>query len=213
MKRPKIEVYSYKGGRTPGWLKAFIALILAGVLTFASCLWVVLAGGHSEMEAEPDTMIILGCMVYEWGPSILLQDRLNTALDYLEDHPDTTVIVSGGQGADEHISEAQAMHDYLVEHGFPSEQILLEDRSTNTYENLRFSNSVIAGHGIDVTDDIVVVSNDFHLARVRMLFKRVHGGDYHLYTLAAPTSHLPSRITMYIREPLALIKSFLCDGW
>jgi DNA-binding beta-propeller fold protein YncE len=67
--------------------------------------------------------------------------------------------------------------------------------------------------GIDVTDDIVVVSNDFHLARVRMLFKRVAGGDYHLNTLAAPTSHLPSRIKMYIREPLALIKSFLCDGW
>ena len=213
MKRPKIEVYSYKGGRAPKWLKAVVALFLAGVLTFASCLWVVLAEGHSDMYSEPDTMIILGCMVYEWGPSILLQDRLNTALDYLEDHPDTTVIVSGGQGADEHISEAQAMHDYLVEHGFPSEQILLEDQSTNTYENLLFSNSVIAGHGIDVTDDIVVVSNDFHLARVRMLFKRVHGGDYHLYTLAAPTSHLPSKIKMYIREPLALIKSFLCDGW
>ena len=213
MKRPKIEVYSYKGGRTRGLLKAVVALILAGVLTFASCLWVVLAEGHSDMRSEPDTMIVLGCMVYEWGPSILLQDRLNTALDYLEDHPDTTVVVSGGQGADEHISEAQAMHDYLVEHGFPSEQILLEDQSTNTYENLSFSNHLIAEHGIDVTDDIVVVSNDFHLARVRMLFKRVTGGDYHLYTLAAPTSHLPSRIKMYIREPLALIKSFLCDGW
>ena len=105
------------------------------------------------------------------------------------------------------------MHDYLVEHGFPSEQVLLEDRSTNTYENLLFSDDVIARHGIDVTDEIVVVSNDFHLARVRMLFKRVHGGDYQLNTLAAPTSHLPSRIKMYVREPLALIKSFLCDGW
>lgn len=213
MKRPKIEVYSYKGGRTPKWLKAIVALLLAGVLTFASCLWVVLAEGHSDMHSEPDTMIVLGCMVYEWGPSILLQGRLNTALAYLEDHPDTTVIVSGGQGADEHISEAQAMHDYLVEHGFPSEQILLEDRSTNTYENLFFSNDVVAEHGIDVTDEMVVVSNDFHLARVRMLFKRVTGGDYNLNTLAAPTSHLPSRIKMYIREPLALIKSFLCDGW
>lgn len=213
MKRPKIEVYSYKGGRTPGWLKAFFALFLAGALTFASCLWIVLAEGHDDMHSEPDTMVILGCMVYEWGPSILLQDRLNTALDYLDDHPDTTVIVSGGQGADEHISEAQAMHDYLVEHNFPSEQILLEDQSTNTYENLLFSNDVVSKHGIDVTDEIVVVSNDFHLARVRMLFKRVYGGDYHLNTLAAPTSHLPSRIKMYIREPLALIKSFLCDGW
>lgn len=213
MKRPKIEVYSYKGARAPKWLKAFLALILAGTLSFAACLWIVLSEGHSDMRSEPDTMIVLGCMVYEWGPSILLRDRLDTALDYLEDHPDTTVIVSGGQGADEHISEAQAMHDYLVERGFPPEQILLEDQSTNTYENMLFSNRIIAENGIDVTDDIVVVSNDFHLARVRMLFKRVTGGDYHLHTLAAPSSHLPSRIKMYIREPLALIKSFLCDGW
>ena len=213
MRRPKIEVYSYKGGRTPGWLKAVVALVLAGVLTFTACFGIVQAGSHSEMDAEPDTMIILGCMVYEWGPSILLQDRLNTALDYLNDHPDTTVIVSGGKGDDEHKSEAQAMHDYLVEHGFPSEQILLEDQSTNTYENLIFSKDVLSGQGIDVTDEIVIVSNGFHLARVRMLFERVHGGDDQLNTLAAPSSHLPSRLKMYVREPLALIKSFLCDGW
>ena len=58
---------------------------------------------------------------------------------------------------------------------------------------------------------MVVVSNGFHLTRVRMLWNRVCGGDYNLSTLAAPSSHLPSRLKMYLREPLALVKSFLFD--
>lgn len=212
MRKPKIEVYSYKGNRVPRWLKPILALLLAGALTFTVSLGLVLAGMESRLEDEADTMVILGCMVYPWGPSILLQDRLDTALDYLETRPDMTIIVSGGKGDDEHISEAQAMHDYLVEHGIASERILLEDQSENTYENLLFTTRLMAEQGIDSTDEVVVVSNGFHLTRVRMLFSRVHGDDYQLNTLAAPSSHLPSRLKMYVREPLALIKSYLCDG-
>ena len=212
MKRPKIEVYSYKGGRASKWLKTVIALFVACALTFGISLGLVLSGRHSEIEDDADTMIILGCMVYEWGPSILLRDRLDTALDYLEDHPDTTVIVSGGKGADEPESEAQAMRDYLADHGFPAEQILMEDQSTNTHENLLFTSKLMQEQGINTADEVVIVSNGFHLTRVRMLFNRVYGDENQLNTLAAPTSHLPSRLKMYVREPLALIKSFVCDG-
>ena len=188
-----------------------LALFLAGVLTFGALLVLVLSGGHDKVQGDPQVMIILGCQVKPWGPSILLQDRLDKALDYLEDHPDMTVVVSGGQGADEPVSEAQAMRDYLVEAGFPEEQILMEDRSANTVQNLRYSMELLAAEGYDVTDDIAVVSNGFHLTRVRMLWNRVCGGDDNLTTLAAPSSHAPSRLKMYIREPLALVKSFVFD--
>ena len=211
MRRPKIEVYSYKGGRTAKWIKAVIALFLACVLTFGISLVLVLSGSHSEIEDDADTMIILGCMVYEWGPSILLKDRLDTALDYLQEHPDTTVIVSGGKGDDEHKSEAQAMYDYLVEHGFSAEQIILEDQSSNTYENLIFTTELLEEMGDDTEAEFVVVSNGFHLTRVRMLWERVTGREDNLNTLAAPSSHLPSRLKMYVREPLALVKSFIFD--
>ena len=53
----------------------------------------------------PEVMVIFGCQVRKDGPSILLRDRLDTALAYLEDHPDTRVVVSGGKGDDEHQSE------------------------------------------------------------------------------------------------------------
>ena len=81
-------------------------------------------------------MVILGCQVRQDGPSVLLRDRLDEALDYLEDHPDMTVVVSGGQGDDEHVSEAQAMYDYLVEHGADGDQIIREDQSRNTWQNV-----------------------------------------------------------------------------
>ena len=211
MKHRPIEVYSYKGGQNRGWLKALIALILAGVLLFTACLICVLAGSRTEIEDESSTMIILGCMVYPWGPSILLQDRLDTALDYLEEHPDMTIVVTGGKGDDEHMSEAQAMHDYLVERGVDSEQIILEDKAENTHENLIFTGELLEELGYDTEQEFLVVSNGFHLTRTRILWERVFGTDDNLNTLAAPSSHVPSRLKMYVREPLALIKSFVFD--
>ena len=207
----KIEVYRYKGSRRSGYLKAFAALVLAGMLVFAACFCCVIFGSHSQLEDDADIMIILGCQVKPWGPSVLLQDRLDTALDYLEEHPDITVVVSGGKGDDEHKSEAQAMKDYLVEKGLSPEQIIMEDQSSNTHQNLIYTTRLLKEMGYDTKQEFVVVSNGFHLTRVRMLWERVTGTDENLNTLAAPSSHTPSRLKMYIREPLDLIKSFVFD--
>lgn len=202
---------SYKGKRLNRWIKALIALILVGVLTFAALLGAVLRGSYDHVQGDPQIIVILGCQVKSWGPSILLQDRLDKALDYLEEHPDMTVVVSGGQGPDEHITEAQAMYDYLVAHGVNGEQILLEEESHNTVQNLKYTRELLETEGYDLTADIVVVSNGFHLTRVQMLWERVWGSNDNLSTLAAPSSHVPSRLKMYIREPIALVKSFVLD--
>ena len=209
--RKKQYYHPYEGKRRPAWLKAVLALILVGVLAFCGLFGAVLWGAYDPIQGDPQIMVILGCQVKPWGPSILLQDRLDEALAYLEDHPDMTVVVSGGQGPDEHISEAQCMYDYLTEHGVDGAQILMEDQSHNTVQNLRYTAELLAAEGYDTTADILVVSNGFHLTRVRMLWSRVCGGDYNLSTLAAPSSHVPSRLKMYLREPLALVKSFIFD--
>jgi len=211
MKRRGIEVYSYKGGKTKVWVKALIALFLIGVLLFTACFACVMLGMKSQIEDDPQIMVILGCQVKPWGPSILLQDRLDTALGYLNDSPDMTIVVTGGKGDDEHKSEAQAMHDYLVEMGVASEQIILEDKASNTHENLIFTQELLKQLGYDMEQEFLVVSNGFHLTRTRMLWERVFGTDENLNTLAAPSSHVPSRLKMYVREPLALIKSYIFD--
>ena len=73
--------------------------------------------------------------------------------------------------------------------------------------------------GWSLTDDVLLVSSGFHLARIEMLWDRVRTGrltgeaykDQYISTLAAPCTHVPSRVQMFFREPLALVKSFLFD--
>lgn len=204
---------SYKGRKRikSKWVRALLALILAGVLVFAALLGAVLHGSYDHVVGQPKIMVILGCQVKPWGPSILLQDRINKAAEYLQEHPDVVVVASGGQGADEPMTEARAIHDALVEQGIDSRRILLEEQSVNTIQNLRCSMELLQENGYDLAEDIVVVSNGFHLTRVRMLWTRIHGDDDNLSTLAAPSSHVPSRYKMYIREPIALVKSFILD--
>ena len=106
--KSKIEVASYKGKRLPPAFKILLALFLAGVLAFGALLGLVLGGAHDSIDGSPRVMIILGCQLHDWGPSVMLQDRLDKALDYLKDHPEVVVVVSGGQGENEPTTEARA---------------------------------------------------------------------------------------------------------
>jgi len=154
------------------WVKVLLALALTGILTFSALFGAVLYGCYDHVEGEPATMLILGCQVHPWGPSILLQDRLDEALDYLEEYPDMTVIVSGGQGPDEHASEAAVMRDYLVEAEVEPSRILVEDRSHNTFQNITYSAQLMEENGLDMEQGVLMVSNGFHLTRARMLWDR-----------------------------------------
>ena len=208
-RKSKIEIAGYKGKKFHPVLKLLLALALAGTAVFAVLLGLVLGGARDDVEGEPQAMIILGCMLYDWGPSVMLQDRLDKALEYLKDHPDITVVVSGGQGEDEPTSEAQGMADYLADHGFDRENIILETQSHNTNQNLRFSARHLEEAGVSLRDGVIIVSNGFHLTRARMLAHRIGFED--VSVLAAPSSHTPTRLKMYVREPLALVKSFVFD--
>lgn len=207
--KSKIEVASYKGKRFHPILKLFLALVVLGVLVFGALLGQVLSGAHDDVDGDPQVMIILGCQLHDWGPSVMLRDRLDKALDYLKDHPEVVVVVSGGQGENEPKTEAEGMADYLAEHGFNRENIILETQSHNTYQNLSYSARHLEEAGVDVKDGVIIVSNGFHLTRAKMLAGRV--GYENVSVLAAPSSHLPSRLKMYFREPIALVKSFVLD--
>lgn len=216
--RRKHDYRPYGGKRRRGWLIALCALLLAGAMAFAALEVVIYSGGRTriaEGEGAPEIMILFGCQVKPWGPSTLLQDRLDTALDYLADHPDMTVVVTGGKGDDEHISEAQCMYDYLTAHGVPGEKILMEDQSRNTWQNIQNTQALLRERfdsgEIEPTGKYLLVSSDFHLVRIQLLWERIWGGTHTISTLAAPCTHAPSRVKMFFREPLALVKSYLFD--
>ena len=204
---------NYQGKRSERWgkklLTILLVLILIGTLVFFVLLGLVLAGSRDDVNGEPQCMVILGCQVKPWGPSILLQDRIDKAAEYLLAHPEVIAVASGAQGPDEPMSEARAIRDGLVELGVEADRIYLEEESRNTSQNLTRSKAILEGLGCELEGNVIIVSNGFHLARVRMLAQRYGLGR--VSTLAAPSSHTPSRLKMYIREPLALVKSFIFD--
>lgn len=191
-------------------MKKLVLLILAAlVLCYGVLEGVILLGRRDDAERNAPVMIVLGCMVWPNGPSPALQRRLNTALEYWQAHPEVTIVVSGGQGSNEPMSEARAMFDYLTARGVPESQILLEDASTSTKQNLLYSKALLERRGYDmVNTPVVIVSNDFHLTRVRMLARRC-GLDAD--TLGAPMPDFSSAFYSYNREVFALVKSFLLD--
>lgn len=205
---------TYQGGHYAGRRKwpvwALLALLGLALVLFGAMQIVIAVHSGTDVTGQPDLMMIFGCQVKRDGPSILLRDRLDTALAYLEEHPDLPVLVTGGKGDDEHVAEAQAMKDYLVERGIDESRVTMEDQSRNTRQNLVFSKDVLRRQDKDAGElHILVVSNGFHLARIEMLAHRFGYGE--LSTLAAPVSHAPSAVQMFFREPLALVKSFVFD--
>ncbi len=126
----------------------------------------------SRMNDYPEkgsdrVVIVLGCQVKKSGPSLMLRNRLDAAYEYLSENPDTYCIVSGGKGDDEHISEAQAMYDYLTEKGIDGSRITKEDKSESTMENLLFSKEILERNGNSL--DVILVTDGFHQLRAGMM--------------------------------------------
>ena len=143
-------------------------------------------------------MIVLGAHVQGTRLTLALLERTRRALQYLEENPETKAVLSGGQGEGEDISEAQAMCNYLVEHGIDRERLILEGRSTSTTENLKFSLEII---GLD--HSVGVVTNNFHVFRGTAIGKKC--GCKEIYPI--PSRYRSWRLLIYIpREILAIIK-------
>ena len=143
-------------------------------------------------------IIVLGAHVQGTRLTLALLERTRRALQYLEENPETKAVLSGGQGEGEDISEAQAMCNYLVEHGIDRERLILEGRSTSTTENLKFSLEII---GLD--HSVGVVTNNFHVFRGTAIGKKC--GCKEIYPI--PSRYRSWRLLIYIpREILAIIK-------
>ena len=111
-----------------------------------------------------DYIIIHGAGLDGPRPTPLLAGRIDKALElWKKQHQRGKFVVSGGQGSDEVVSEAQAMRDYLLEKGVPGDAILMEDKSTTTWENLRYSLAIINADratGVGATSAATVASRD-----------------------------------------------------
>jgi uncharacterized SAM-binding protein YcdF (DUF218 family) len=118
---------------------------------------------------DKDYVIILGCKIKKDGtPTPLLKGRVDKAIEFAKKQKEETgkdiiFVPSGGKGSDEVISEAESMRDYLIKKGIPKKNIIIENKSTNTVENMKYSNSIIIGKKKEAK--ICFATTNYHVFR------------------------------------------------
>lgn len=186
------HLWESSGGRAAVCIAAVLTVICIAAAAVMSFFMV------KEMNDAPEstdtTVVVLGCKVKNGAPSLMLRRRLDAACEYISENPEVYVIVSGGQGSDESISEAECMKDYLISRGIAPQRIFEEDKSASTDENLSFSKEIIERE--ELPEHITIVTDGFHQLRSDM---KAHRLGMEAYNISAHTPWwlLP---TYWVRE-------------
>lgn len=180
---------------------ALTVLLIIGLLGFTALEIPIVADARTDPEPEADYLIVLGAGVNGTVPSLSLLDRLEEALHYLEKYPEAKVVVSGGQGPGEDITEALCMALWLEGRGIDPDRIIQEDRASSTEENLKFSQELIRADGGDPNGLVAIVSSEYHLHRAKLMAE-----EFGMKPLgvAAATRMPVLMVNYFIREAFAL---------
>ena len=171
--------------------------VILAVLVFVITGGFILRTGNDEPEAALPYIVVLGAKVDSSGPSPSLQERIDTAYEYLTAHPNTVAIVSGGQGDDEPQTEAQCMYDCLVNLGISPERVIKEEQATSTWGNLTFSLDIIEERTGSRPSTLGVVSSEYHLFRTGL-----QAEEYGLQIIGIParTGSFDRWLHYFVRE-------------
>ena len=182
--------------------KIIISLVCAVIFAAVSLIAVetVLMVGAAGKDPAPDsTVVVLGCKANGENPSRMLLRRLQATKKFLDENPEAMCVVSGGQGSDETISEAQCMYGWLVKNGISPDRIFREDKSTSTRENLLFSKAIIEKENLN--GEITIVTNEFHQYRAGRIADAL-GIEHAAVSGMTPVVLFP---TYYVRELFAVV--------
>ncbi|MBR2893708.1 MAG: YdcF family protein [Clostridia bacterium] len=183
----------------------FVGTVLAVLIIFGSFL--AAYGRNDNADYNEKTVIVLGCGIRGERVSVGLAKRLDKAAEYHKENPKAMIIVSGGQGPQEDISEALAMKRYLVAKGIDEDKIIMEDKSTSTITNFRYSREIMEKEGMSLSS-VVFVTNGYHVYRAAS-YAKAEG--------FLEVSHLGTDIIWYtipmnyMREMLAVVKMWVFD--
>ena len=171
-----LKLWQGTGGKTALIALSVLILVVVGWCIYNSARMIMAYKNYPDKET---TVVVLGCKVNGEHPSKMLRHRLEAAFDYRSEKEEITCIVSGGKGPDEKISEAECMYNYLVELGINSDRIIIEDKSTSTYENIKFSYEII--ERMNLPRDITIVTDGFHEYRASIIAKKQGINSYAVY--------------------------------
>ena len=148
----------------PKWLRGMLwglygaAAMVVGIFLWQMAVW---AGNAPIEDNEPHTVIVLGCRAYEGKPSVMLQGRINAAYEYLATHPESCGVCSGGlDEIDEPMTQGEVIKTELMAMGIEEKRLLVDGKSEDTRENLRFSAELIEEN--DLPRQVAIATDNFH---------------------------------------------------
>ena len=201
------------GLKFPGLAKfatrAFTVVLVLGLLVVGTTEAIIIQKSFGDPRESVDYVVVLGAKVNKHGPSVSLWDRICGAYEYAVDHPDTILILSGGQGTDEPITEAECMYRELVELGVDPKRLRMEDEATSTWENLKFSLDLIEEETGTRPAKIGVLSSEYHLFRASLFATAC---DVEFVGIPARTSRWGQRINHFMREVAGVWHYLLLGG-
>lgn len=194
----------YKNKYTKVIYKTYKVIMILFIASFIFLQSAILINMYKTKDVNTvdnvDVMIVLGAKVNKDGVSKTLKLRLDKAIEYYNKNKHINIIVSGGQGKDEIMTEASAMREYLVENGVNRNNIILEDKATTTLENIIFSKSIMKN--LNLGNRALIVTSDYHLFRGRFIASILGVDNEGLCSI----SSLSSRMYYMIREyPTSII--------
>lgn len=193
-----------------GWRTMVKALGIAVFVLLAAGMSIIGLNGRSQWDRAKTAgyAVVLGAQIHADQPSRTLRERLDMGLRFLEENEDAALIVSGGQGNDEIMTEGSVMYAYLERKGADMSRVYCEEQAHNTRENLQYSAEIAEGLGIDPGNPVIITS-EFHLCRAKYIAK----------TLGMEASGIGSRTTPGIlmlnytlREVFAFVKAWFVAG-
>lgn len=182
-----------------------IICILLGLILFIALESLIIGGAKTDAESA-DYLIILGAGLNGTEPSMSLVERMEAARAFLEQHPDCVAVASGGQGQGEDITEAEAIRRWLTDAGIAPERIIIEDKSTTTEENVRFSLELIDEQVSLSMVSVAIASSEYHIYRAKKMALKL---GITAAGVAAKTEFPILRATYFMREAFALLHFFV----
>ncbi|HJC59986.1 MAG TPA: YdcF family protein [Candidatus Dietzia intestinigallinarum] len=203
------------GGMGHSWFERFLFLALplllipGAVFLFELIAYTGYALAYSRLDRidAGDVVVVLGAGLNGDKVTPLLASRLDRGIEALnasvDAGKDAVIVVSGGRGVDEVVSEAEAMHAYLLDRGVDADRILVEDKSTTTAENLEFTVDLLRSHR-PAWRRMVVVTSNFHVLRAASITDEMGLEATAVGSRTAPY-YLP---TAFLREYAATVVHF-----
>lgn len=203
-----VLIVIYRFGKKTFKIVVTVILVI-GIVVFTIIEIPIIKSARTNAPDDCEYIVVLGAGLHGDVPSLSLRNRLDAALTWLEAHPDCKAVVAGGQGPGENMPEAEAMGIWLEAKGIDPERIILEDKSTSTWENLENAFALIREDGGEPDGNVAIVTSEYHLCRAKLMAADF---DVEAYGIAGHTSWPTLMLNYFIREAFGVTYYRLFGG-